>query len=386
MNQLINTAKEVLTPKEFKLFQIMNARAGTLYIEGHPGGGKSALPRSIAKKLNFRYIPIDCPAADEVDLGLFPKPDGDVVRLLVPEWVPDVMNTPKTTTYQGVIISFEEMNRNNRLINGMLNILNERRIGYKIQFDNAPVPVFFCATGNLGEEDNTVVEDLDAAQAGRLIRVRHDITGFSGLQEWENAFAGVVSVDRPEGEVIPAIREYLRKNPANIRPVQEKNNTDVVLDSRRWTFFNEAIIRNLGYKVAHETLREFTTTMGEYYIGKSYALDFLKYLDANIRFTVQDVLQGKATKADRDNAAELVPQLLALTIKDLSKAELTHLIAFIKTLDGEIRTAFISDLISNTISPVVGTEDEESKIKEQFAGNIQKILDTFKQEVEYVTS
>jgi len=381
MNTLIKTAKSVLTSKEFTLFQIMNARAGTLYIEGHPGGGKSALPRSIAKKLKFRYIPIDCPAAEEVDLGLFPKAEGDVVKLLVPEWVPKVMTTTKSENYQGVIISFEEMNRNNRLINGMLNILNERRMGHKIYFDNAPVPIFFCATGNLGEEDGTVVEDLDSAQAGRLIRIRHEIKGLEGLKEWETAFAGVTTVERPEGEVIPMIRTYLHKNPANIRPLTEKNNVGVILDSRRWTFFNEAIVRNLGYNVNHETLRDFTTQMGKYYLGDSYALDFLKYLDDNVRFTVQDVVQGKATKADRDNAAELVAQILGLDFHALSKTELKNLITFIKTLDAEVRTALISNIITEGVSK---TDGDDTKIAPYFSGNLKTLLTTFEKEVNYV--
>src|SRR6478736_6461518 len=355
MNETMEKARKVLTRKEFEYWQIMNGKAGTLYVQGPPGGGKSAVFKAIAEKMGMRYLPFDAPAMEEADIGLYPSVVEHQKMKLV-EYVPPVWAWEVATSKEPTLIVFEELNRNLKLINGILNVLNERRIGFKINFGGN---VFIAATGNLGDADGTVVEELDNAGKGRLIIKNHNITGEEGRKEWEEGFAGVPTESRPEGKVLPLIRKYLTKNPADIKPMTEKNNDAVIVDGRRWTFLSEAIIQNLGYNATAEQIYNFNASLGVSYIG-AYAKKFGEFLEANKRFTVKEVLSGEATKADRDNAIELVEQLLAIDLATIKPKELTNTVAFLRTLDQEMLVSYLSDFMANLIS---NTEDDEKGTK-----------------------
>lgn len=375
MKNLLEQAKQVLTPRELQYFMIMNGKAGTLYVEGPPGGGKSAIFKSIAKKLGMRYLPFDAPAMEETEIGLYPKTVtveyGPQDRIEAVEYVPPVWAIEAERTSEPVLIVFEEINRNTRLMNAILNVLNERRIGFKVRFgDN----VFIAATGNLGTEDGTIVEEMDAAQKGRLIIKRHVIDGNAGRLEWEEGHAAVETPDRKDGQVLPIIRKYLEKNPANISPEAKKNDASVVVNARRWTYLNEAIINNLGYNVHQEELRGFVSQHGSAYVG-TYAVDFLKFLEENKRFTVEDVLEGRASKANRDNATELAEQLRAIDVTTLPQNKLKNLIAFLETLDQDALAAYISEMLVATCQKF--NEDDPARLEYIKHKNVKAIITKF---------
>ena len=56
-----------LTPKERKYFSVMWAKYGVLFITSKPGVAKSAIGRSIADKMGFRYVNMRLSMADESD-------------------------------------------------------------------------------------------------------------------------------------------------------------------------------------------------------------------------------------------------------------------------------------------------------------------------------
>lgn len=366
---LLEKAKQVLTKRELDYFMIMNGRAGTLYIEGAPGSGKSAILKSIATKLGGLYLPFDSPAMEETEMGLYPKTliiDGqELVKYVPPVWA---YNATKANV--PVFIIFEEINRNTRLMNAILNILNERRLGFEIAFgDN----VFLAATGNLGTEDGTTVEEMDAAQKGRLIIKRHKIDGESGRQEWEEGFAAVGTTERPKGQVIPLIREYLKKNPANINPELNKNSAEVVVNARRWTFLSEAIIKNFGYDAGAEEILSFVSSQGQSYVG-NYAIDFAKFLEENKRITIEDVLAGRAGKPNRDNAAELNEQLRGIDPTKLPKKQNENLIRFLGLLDDDLLAGYMSDCL------LLKIQDYSEADYGKFVGhpNVKAIIERFK--------
>jgi hypothetical protein len=77
----------LLTPKERKYFAIMWAKYGVLNITSKPGVAKSAIGKSIANKMNFRYMDIRLSMVDETDVGLYPsinevEVDGKMVKCL----------------------------------------------------------------------------------------------------------------------------------------------------------------------------------------------------------------------------------------------------------------------------------------------------------------
>ena len=66
-----------LTEKERKYFAVMWAKYGVLNITSKPGVAKSAIGKSIADKMNFRYMDIRLSMVDETDVGLYPSINED---------------------------------------------------------------------------------------------------------------------------------------------------------------------------------------------------------------------------------------------------------------------------------------------------------------------
>ena len=101
-----------LTQREQLYFMVMWPKSGVLYITSKPGIAKSAISRSIAEKMGFRYMDIRLSMVDETDVGLYPSvsdsiEDGKRVKCLdfvVPRWAIEANKQP-------TIIHFEELNR-----------------------------------------------------------------------------------------------------------------------------------------------------------------------------------------------------------------------------------------------------------------------------------
>jgi len=82
-----------LNPTERKYFAVMWAKYGVLFITSKPGVAKSALGRSIAEKMGFRYLDMRLSMSDESD---FKYPylddasyDGSTIKVsgyAVPKW------------------------------------------------------------------------------------------------------------------------------------------------------------------------------------------------------------------------------------------------------------------------------------------------------------
>jgi MoxR-like ATPase len=158
----------LLTEKERKYFSIMWAKYGVLNITSKPGVAKSAIGRSIAEKMGFRYMDIRLSMVDETDVGLYPNvSDIDGIKCLdfvVPRWAIESNKQP-------TIIHFEELNRASQQVrNAALQILLERQIGTEFRFNDN---VLMMSSGNLGDEDGTDVEEFDSALNNRLIHINH---------------------------------------------------------------------------------------------------------------------------------------------------------------------------------------------------------------------
>ena len=67
MSKEMQDKLQLLTPKERKYFSIMWAKYGVLYITSKPGVAKSAIGRSIAEKMGFRYLDMRLSMSDESD-------------------------------------------------------------------------------------------------------------------------------------------------------------------------------------------------------------------------------------------------------------------------------------------------------------------------------
>ena len=166
-----------LTQREKSYFSIMWAKSGVLYITAKPGVAKSAIARSIATKMGFRYMDLRLSMVDETDVGLYPSvSDVDGVKCLdfvVPRWAIEANKQPTIT-------HFEELNRASQQVrNAALQLLLERQIGINFKFNDN---VLMMSSGNLGDEDGADVEEFDSALNNRLITTLIHLLLMSGLK------------------------------------------------------------------------------------------------------------------------------------------------------------------------------------------------------------
>ena len=256
-----------LTERERLYFQIMWPKSGVLYITSKPGIAKSAISRSIAEKMGFRYMDIRLSMVDETDVGLYPSvSDTAGVKCLdfvVPRWAIEANKQP-------TIIHFEELNRASLPVrNAALQILLERQIGTEFRFNDT---VLMMSSGNLGDEDGTDVEEFDNALNNRLIHFSHTL----GADEWIDNFAK----ERVHSTVVSYIRAYPEKLYQN--PTE---NTKAYATPRSWTFLSDFICKNFGKDASPKVFLPVLRNIAHSFIGNG-AQRFLQYCEEMINITI----------------------------------------------------------------------------------------------------
>lgn len=319
-----------LTKKQALYYSIMRSKSGVLYIQGKPGIAKSAIARSIAKKMDYAYYDLRLSMLDETDVGLFPtvvdkKEEGKFLEHVVPVWAYEANKRP-------TIIHFEELNRAPLAVrNAALQLLLERSIGINFKFNEN---VLMIASGNLGTEDNTDVEEFDDALNGRLIHFPHELS----LDEWINDFANE--------NVHSAIIDYLRQYPEKFY-VSPNNNHKAYATPRSWTFLSDFIKANFGEKSLIKDWFHVVADVGRSYIGNTIT-GFITYCDAQQKLTINDVLEdfdkvkeSLAKDFKRDKKSELVFTLKEMDILKFSKKQMNNLIKFLTVVDQDERCGYL---------------------------------------------
>lgn len=336
-----------LTEKERMYFNMMFPKYGVLYITSKPGLAKSAIARSIAEKLGMNYFDIRLSMVDETDVGLYPTVSEidvngtrtKVLEFVVPEWAVRANEAP-------CIIHFEELNRASLQVrNAALQLLLERCIGTKFKFSDN---VLMLASGNLGEEDGTDVEEFDAALNNRLIHVKHDLTA----QEWIDTYA--------KDKVHPLIVNFVKNYPEEFYR-RGKEDMRAYATPRSWTFLSSFITATLGENVGNiEAVRELVQKTGFAYIGNSQ-VKFNKFLEETMRLSINDVLKSFAKvkpaleKSNRDKRSELLNNLREMKLNGLTESEVDNLISFLNILDEDELIGYLTFLIDG------GMDDELKK-------------------------
>lgn len=327
---------QTLTDKEKMYFSIMRSKSGVLKISSKPGVAKSAISRSIAKKMGYDYKDIRLTMIDETDLGLYPdktemefvNKNGDkskikVLDFIVPRWAFESNLRP-------TIIHFEELNRASLQVrNAALQILLERQIGNDFFFNEN---VLMMCSGNLGEEDGTDVEELDSALNNRLIHVEHKLS----TEEWINGYA--------EENIHPIIVEYIKSNPDQL--YKADGNSPAYATPRSWTFLSDFIVTNFGKE---STSQEFLPTLRQvcsYYIGNS-SVRFIRYCSEMIELNIQDVISNfpsikdKLSKFNRDRKSDLLQSLRSINLNKLNKNEMENIIGFLTMINDDERASYL---------------------------------------------
>lgn len=124
------------------------------FIEGAPGGGKSALAKAIGKELGFERVEMFYASLrDPVDLLGTPRNDGDVTR-----WVPpEELN--KLSTGRNLLILDELSDAHQQMQNGLCGLILERSVG-NLHLSQG---TYIIATGNRTKDKsgaNRVVSKL----------------------------------------------------------------------------------------------------------------------------------------------------------------------------------------------------------------------------------
>lgn len=324
-----------LTNREQSYFRMMWGKSGVLYITARPGVAKSAIARSIAKKMNFRYMDIRLSMVDETDVGLYPHvSDVDSVKCLdfvVPRWALEANKQP-------TIIHFEELNRASQQVrNAALQILLERQIGVNFKFNEN---VLMMSSGNLGDEDGCDVEEFDSALNNRLIHIKHTLS----FPEWVEGFA--------KDNVHKMIVSYLQSHPENLYKTSE--GAQAYATPRSWTFLSDFIVSNFG-EDAHP--KDFLPSLREVasgYVGNS-AMKFLQYCEDMLNININDILNDydrvatDLKKYNRDKNSELIQSLKEMDLAKLTEKQLANATKFLKGVGEDELTAYLLFILDNNL-------------------------------------
>ena len=336
MSQEMRDSLSTLTDRERKYFMTMWPKSGVLYITSKPGIAKSAIARTIAEKMGFRYMDMRLSMSEESDFK-FPflkdaNYDGKDIKVsgyAVPEWAFE-------SNQQPTIIHFEELNRAPQFVrNAALQILLERQIG-DFKFNGT---VLMMASGNLGDEDGTDVEEFDNALNNRLIHFSHTL----GADEWVDGF-GKDNVHSVILSYIKAYPEKLYQNPTE--------NTKAYATPRSWTFLSDFIIKNFGKDASPREFLPFVQEVAHGYIGNS-AQRFLQYCQEMVNITIQDIIdrydkiEKELDKYNRDKNSELINSLKEHDIKKMSDKQLANVTKFLNRVGEDELTAYLLHVLDN---------------------------------------
>ena len=359
-NQIPESFKEkmaTLTKRERQYFSVMWAKSGVLYITAKPGVAKSAIARSIATKMGFRYMDLRLSMVDETDVGLYPSvSDVDGVKCLdfvVPRWAIEANKQP-------TIVHFEELNRASQQVrNAALQLLLERQIGIDFKFNEN---VLMMSSGNLGDEDGADVEEFDSALNNRLIHFPHTLA----VDEWINGFA--------KDNVHKLIVSYITAHPEQL--YKTSDNTKAYATPRSWTFLSDFIVSNFGKDASPREFLPMLKEVSSYYVGNS-AMKFVQYCEDMLNISIQDVLDNydrvkkDLEKYNRDKNSELIQNLKEINISTLSEKQLDNATKFLKNVGEDELTAYLLFVLDNV--PDVGG----AKVKKFLLG-FEDVLRTIK--------
>jgi len=328
-----NEAK--LTKKEKAIWDIAKSRSGVLMLKGKPGIAKSAIIRAIAKKMGYTFVDLRLSVMDETDFGMPGKTmkvingqEVEAMTISLPEWALRSHEKP-------MLINFEELNRCSQQVqNAALGVLLERNVhNFEIHPDTVMI-----ATGNLGMDDDTSVEEFDGALNNRIIHMPYDLT----IAEWEDGFA--------TENVEPTILSFIKSKPTHFYKAPVDSNA-AYATPRSWTFLSDYIKANGGDPFALiPKLRE----VADCYVGPS-ALEYITYLELTSKLTIDDVLgnyskqKSQIEKLSRAEHTRLMGDLKEKypMIEKLAKKKLDNLEKFVGLLDQDVQVEWIISIIDN---------------------------------------
>jgi len=384
-------------------FRQIYPKSGVLFLTSEPGKAKSAIMRQIADDLvikkcfhkeyigqGLQYIDLRLSMLDETDVGLYPSKkemsvkvydnegnltyekngkdvmleEKEVLTHIAPEWA-------FLANEQPTLIHFEELNRAPLSVrNAALQVLLERAVGYNFKFNE---DVYMVSTGNLGEEDDTDVEEFDTALKGRLIHRKHIME----LQDWLEGYA--------TEHIHPVIIDFLSLNAEFYYTSKDArgDDTNAFATPRTWTFLSDFIRENYGFDEKLTVIAEELRLVGHTYVGEAANLALVKWIEESQKITIKDIMERypeikrqNSHEVDgvnlllisRGKSSELVQKFNAYDLTKLinqPESHLENIKLFLLDISEDELAAFLQNVLENYVSEKadIQTKEEEFIIK-----------------------
>jgi hypothetical protein len=398
--------EEKLTGYERLLWSLIKSRGAVPILMGAPGTGKSAISNGLAEKLDLQYIDLRLSTMDETDLGIFPSKeiytdeDGvthKYVEHLYPHWA--VLANQRPT-----LIHFEEINRTtNAKRNACLQILNEKTMGYNFKFNEN---VFFIASGNLGKEDGTEVDELENAILNRFVVVEHNLD----IHQWVKEFARKNDINENIINFLLERTEFFNKP----NKIESSINTTSVYSScypspRAWTNFSKWLSVN-NFKFDDDNFVSSTLpNVLSGFVGTMATSSFISFIKDKVRINYLQVLNEYSTykkdieRLDRVEREVIFGELVKLNIfsANVSKPQYANIVKFIDSclsknntpnqderfLDGV--AGYIQNILTSADTDVCLAKHDDNKElmpywerREDFMKKYSYIINEIKEEIE----
>lgn len=366
-----------LTQRELSYLRMIRPQHGVLYLKSAPGRAKSATLAILAKKLGWQYIDLRLAQLDPIAVGMFPSTEmidynGKSIKVMdfvTPKWALDANTKP-------TLINFDELNRAPEdVLKAAMQIFNERAIGTEFKFNDN---VYMAATGNLGSDDATDVNELDSALNGRLIHVVHDLK----YKEWLDWGQNIIH------PVILQYHQYTKGNKLFEEFEKDKNGSSQALNKeayaspRTWHFLSEYIQTNYGKDADIRIWLKDVQTVAKYYIGQQNAIDFIKFCQLITEVTLEDVKQMSSRTEARLKQFKnqkswyvfmnVIGQLEKITdeteFTNITQQEAQNINKFFTFCTKEQVAAALQQVKSN-FSPLKGKTDVINNINTMFKGH-----------------
>lgn len=287
----------------------------SLYFEGEPGVGKSAIPRAVAAAINYKLVDRRANMMNPDDAAGTRMQDMETktTEWFPPEWMPaedgSVLGTNQDKKsphygkpYAGTLLFFDELaSADDRVRKPLFGVFLDRNVNGRPLPNNCLV----MAAGNEAET-GTLVFELDNATRTRFVTMRI-IADFSS---WEQDFA-------PAAGITPTVVSYLKQNLFRFCETTKAldENRTLYGNPRSWehvSHLERAIMRTPADR-ADKAKRDALGAMVAGKVGHEIAAEYMGVFDTVANMSnLYDLL--KASKAERKNMwPTSIGQLYALT-------------------------------------------------------------------------
>jgi hypothetical protein len=303
----------------------------TPFIWGRSGIGKSQAVRQIAGEYGIGFIDLRLSQLESVDLRGLPVPDleHNTARWLPPEFLP-FEGIPRFKDSSGILL-LDEFNRARPdVLQAAFQLVLDRQVGLHRLLDSW----FIVAAGNLGDEDNTDVVEMDAALKNRFIHLTIDVDADAWISWAKERFLN------------PDIIDFIRNRPDYLYYMPNTEDT-VFVSPRSWEKFSDILAQNPLVDPL-----ELSALLGPDIIA-SVAAPFVKYLELRQTVSGRDVVYGygpdierRIRRLQRDQLYSLNAEVIEaiLSLKSIEPDHLERVRGYTALLEKDMYVAFLRTL------------------------------------------